>query len=151
MFFYDTNFAVEPTLQLLFALNRFPGVTCVAYDYLASGCNSTENHAITFEVEHTETGWHSLAFLAWLINVWLHNEGVQLLPIAPPPYATGTAGNMAFVVQCHNVHSPSELAYMIDKAFVENYEPRKTNASLSPHPTRPRDDEELNSRVAHRK
>jgi hypothetical protein len=127
---FDTDEYGDPTFQLMEALNHLPGIVCLASEYETLEVDVLDTYSVTFEVEHTEAGWHSLAFLAWLTSRWLHDESVQLLLTAPSADCDWARGDVAFTLQGNNGHDPLVMASLLNQAMLERFELLNTQLPL---------------------
>ena len=104
---------LDPAIvPLVRALNRFPAVhtlgSCGGHDEPEIGKAGPGMWWVTFEVDHTQAGWVSLEFLAWVIYRSL-SAPITLRPDAYPPFLNWPGRELRFVLELSELSEPSGM------------------------------------------
>lgn len=110
---------------LVEAINAFPAVytvgSCGGHPDPGPGQWPEGKWYVKFQVEHTEEGWRSLEFLAWVTRDLQRGDyTVVLEATAPPPYLNEPGACLAFVLS-GNGADPELVARFLSEMHEECY------------------------------
>ena len=116
----DAN--IRPLVE---ALNAFPAVdtvgSCGGHSEPRPGQYPAGSWYVKFDVAHTEEGWRSLEFVAWVTtDLRRGGEGVALEATSPPPYLNTPGACLAFVLSGKDV-DPEFVAKFLSDMYEDSY------------------------------
>jgi len=111
--------------SLVEALNAFPGVdtvgSCGGHASPGPGQYPEGTWYVKFDAAHSEIGWRSLEFVAWVTtDLRRGGEGVILEATSPPPYLNSPGACLAFVLSGKDV-DPEFVARFLSDMYADSY------------------------------
>ena len=116
----DAN--IKPLVE---TVNAFPGLvtvgSCGGHAQPGPGQYPAGTWYVKFDAAHSEIGWRSLEFVAWVTtDLRRGGEGVILEATSPPPYLNSPGACLAFVLSGKDV-DPEFVARFLSDMYADSY------------------------------
>ena len=125
----DAYEAIDANIRaLVYQVNGFPGIrtvaSCGGHPDPGPGQNPQGVWDVLFVVDHTEEGWRSLEFLAWVAHDIRRGLGdIWLLADSAPPYLNTPGQTLKFGLSGRV--DPSRVAHLMGEWRGESYVPAR--------------------------